>query len=395
MIQYDSTVIEFIKKHIQENPNTLLLAAKKYPEIDIPFVVDQLVCRKQIKDKLPAWYANFDLYFPARITTEQCSSEQTAAYKQRLASGNIACDMTGGLGIDTYSISRNFSKFFYLERYEDYCEAARHNFSVLEASNIEVLNGDSMQLLHELPALDLIYVDPARRSDCNKRLYDLTECEPNVVGLTPVLLSKASRLLVKVSPMADIQRCIELIPQIKRVHVLSVRNECKELLLEVDSQPQTADVEIVCVNFATTGEQLFTFNFNEEKETALNTVNTVHTYLYEPNASILKAGAFKSVAKKFGIKKLHQHSHLYTSSELIPDFPGRTFEVIGLDGFSKKWLQTAAKQLGQANLTTRNFPMTVAEIRKRSKLQEGGSLYLFATTLSDDQKVIISCEKLS
>ncbi|MGL5226904.1 MAG: THUMP-like domain-containing protein [Bacteroidales bacterium] len=394
MIQYDIPTIEFIKKQIQTDPNALLLAAKKYPDMDIPFVVDQITCRKQIKDKLPAWYANYDLYFPAKITTEQCSSEQTASYKQRLASGNIACDMTGGLGIDTYYISRNFEKFFYLERYEAYCDAARHNFNVLGASNIDVLNGDSIQLLNDLPSLDLIYVDPARRSDCNKRLYDLSECEPNVVDLAPILLSKAKKLIVKVSPMADIHRCIELIPQVKRIHVLSVRNECKELLLEVDSTEESKDVEIVCVNFPVTGEQSFSFFFNAEKSAPLNVVNTVHKYLYEPNASILKAGAFKSVATQFGIKKLHQHSHLYTSSELITDFPGRIFEVIEVDGFSKKWLQTASKQIGQANLTTRNFPMTVAEIRKRSKLQEGGSLYLFATTLSDDQKVIVSCEKL-
>lgn len=394
MIQYDIPTIEFIKKQIQTDPNALLLAAKKYPDMDIPFVVDQITCRKQIKDKLPAWYANYDLYFPAKITTEQCSSEQTASYKQRLASGNIACDMTGGLGIDTYYISRNFEKFFYLERYEAYCDAARHNFNVLGASNIDVLNGDSIQLLTDLPSLDLIYVDPARRSDCNKRLYDLSECEPNVVDLAPILLSKAKKLIVKVSPMADIHRCIELIPQVKRIHVLSVRNECKELLLEVDSTEESKDVEIVCVNFPVTGEQSFSFFFNAEKSAPLNVVNTVHKYLYEPNASILKAGAFKSVATQFGIKKLHQHSHLYTSSELITDFPGRIFEVIEVDGFSKKWLQTASKQIGQANLTTRNFPMTVAEIRKRSKLQEGGSLYLFATTLSDDQKVIVSCEKL-
>lgn len=394
MIQYDIPTIEFIKKQIQTDPNALLLAAKKYPDMDIPFVVDQITCRKQIKDKLPAWYANYDLYFPAKITTEQCSSEQTASYKQRLASGNIACDMTGGLGIDTYYISRNFEKFFYLERYEAYCDAARHNFNVLGASNIDVLNGDSIQLLNDLPSLDLIYVDPARRSDCNKRLYDLSECEPNVVDLAPILLSKAKKLIVKVSPMADIHRCIELIPQVKRIHVLSVRNECKELLLEVDSTEESKDVEIVCVNFPVTGEQGFSFFFNAEKSAPLNVVNTVHKYLYEPNASILKAGAFKSVATQFGIKKLHQHSHLYTSSELITDFPGRIFEVIEVDGFSKKWLQTASKQIGQANLTTRNFPMTVAEIRKRSKLQEGGSLYLFATTLSDDQKVIVSCEKL-
>lgn len=394
MIQYDIPTIEFIKKQIQTDPNALLLAAKKYPDMDIPFVVDQITCRKQIKDKLPAWYANYDLYFPAKITTEQCSSEQTASYKQRLASGNIACDMTGGLGIDTYYISRNFEKFFYLERYEAYCDAARHNFNVLGASNIDVLNGDSIQLLNDLPSLDLIYVDPARRSDCNKRLYDLSECEPNVVDLAPILLSKAKKLIVKVSPMADIHRCIELIPQVKRIHVLSVRNECKELLLEVDSTEESKEVEIVCVNFPVTGEQSFSFFFNAEKSAPLNVVNTVHKYLYEPNASILKAGAFKSVATQFGIKKLHQHSHLYTSSELITDFPGRIFEVIEVDGFSKKWLQTASKQIGQANLTTRNFPMTVAEIRKRSKLQEGGSLYLFATTLSDDQKVIVSCEKL-
>lgn len=394
MREYNEDTIRFISENLNTDINALLLSAKKYPDIDIAFCAEQIASRKQIKDKLPLWYDNINLWFPAKITTEQCSSEQTALYKQRLCSGNSGCDMTGGLGIDSFYISRNFKTFSYMERYELYCEAAVNNFRELGADNITVLNGNSLDLIDQLESLDLIYLDPARRSDCNKRLYDLTECEPDIVSLAPKLLSKASKVIVKVSPMADINRCLELLPQTKEVHVLSVKNECKELLLVLTPEIAKEDVKIHCVNFSTNGEQNLIFSYNDEKKSMLRVVNIVDKYLYEPNASVMKAGAFKYVAEKFGLKKLHQHSHLYTSDKLINEFPGRSFEVIKTDPFTKKWLQTVAKETPKANLATRNFPLTVADIRKRSKLAEGGSLYLFATTLGDDQKVIIRCEKI-
>lgn len=394
MVCYNEDTIRFISDNLNADIAMLLFSAKKYPEIDVAFCAEQIAARKQIKEKLPLWYENKNLWFPAKITIEQCSSEQTALYKQRLCCGYMGCDMTGGLGIDTYYISKNFSQFYYMERFEAYCEAATHNFKELGADHVIVQNGNSMELIDQLDKLDLIYLDPARRSDCNKRLYDLTECEPDIVALAPKLLSKSPRVIVKVSPMADINRCLELLPQTKEVHVLSVKNECKELLLVLSSEGVQDDVRIHCVNFSTNGEQNLSYFRNEEKMSCLSVVNIVDKYLYEPNASIMKAGAFKYVAKQYGLKKLHQHSHLYTSDLFIENFPGRRFEVLRTDSFTKKWLQTFSKDFPKANLATRNFPLTVAEIRKRSKLTEGGSLYLFATTLGDDQKVVISCEKV-
>lgn len=391
---YNEETIQFIRDNLAKDVNQLLLSAKKYPDIDMAFCVEQIASRKQIKEKLPNWYSNFNLWFPAKITTEQCSSEQTAAYKQRLCHGKNGCDMTGGLGIDTYYISRNFEHYTYMERFEEYCEAAIHNFRELGVNNIDVLQGDSMSHLNQLTDLDLIYLDPARRSDCNKRLYDLTECEPNIVELAPDLVKKARMVIVKVSPMADINRCLELLPMTQEVHIVSVKNECKELLLVLTDQITDDDVTIYCVNYSTDGEQQFSFTLKEEKNNYLRVVNIVDNYLYEPNSSVMKGGAFKTIAERFGLKKLHQHSHLYTSDKYIEDFPGRRFEVIRTDDFTKKWLQSCAKENPKANLATRNFPLSVADIRKRSKLAEGGSLYLFATTLGDDRKVIIYCEKL-
>ncbi|MGL5318248.1 MAG: THUMP-like domain-containing protein [Bacteroidales bacterium] len=394
MVKYNEDVIRFIREHRNDDVNALLLSAKKYAHIDVAFCADQIASRRQIREKLPAWYANMNVWFPAKITTEQCSSEQTALYKQRLCRGKIGCDMTGGLGIDTFYISRNFESFYYMERYDLYCEAATNNFAALGANNITICSGDSLAKIGELEGLDLIYLDPARRSDCNKRLYDLTECEPDIVSIAPQLLAKAPKVVVKVSPMADLNRCLELLPQTKEVHVLSIKNECKELLLVLTREEAPEEVKIYCVNFSTNGEQQFEFSFNQEKKSLLRVVNIVDNYLYEPNASIMKAGAFKSVAEQYGLKKLHQHSHLYTSNTLIENFPGRSFEVIRTEPFTKKWLQSVAKEEPKANLATRNFPLSVADIRKRSKLTEGGSLYLFATTLGDDQKVIIYGEKI-
>lgn len=396
-MNFTPELFQFIEQHSDEDPARLLLSAKKYPQLDIPFCVEQITARRQVRDKLPTWYANPRLLFPSKLSAEQCSSEAAARYKQRLMAGaKSGCDLTGGLGIDSLHLAQGCDKFYYFERFPLYCEVARHNFAELGYSQIEVIEGDSTQLFEELPPLDFIYVDPARRSEANKRLFELTECEPDVVGLYYKLLQKARRLIVKLSPMADIRRTLELLPDTIEVHVVSVRNECKELLLVVEQRHggETIDPPIYCVNFATKGEEHFTFTMTEESEATCVYVTKPGRYLYEPNVSLLKAGAFRIPVTRYRLKKLHKHSHLYTSDEYIPNFPGRSFVVESLEPFSRRWLQDAAKTIKQCNLATRNFPLTVAELRKRAKLADGGDCYLFATTMADDEKVILHCHKV-
>ena len=225
----------FIKEHESDDLNRLLLSASRYPGVDIPFVVDQLKSRRQIKDKLPSWYQNDRLVFPAKIAAEQCSSEQTALYKQKLVEPQAhVCDLTGGLGIDSYFFSRKVQQVTYIERFPAYCEAAIHNFKVLEADNVTVLNGDSTELLAEIDGIDVFYIDPARRGEGNKRVFALQDCEPDLTKLVPVLFSHAPRVIAKLSPMADIRMTLDLLPGVTDIQVLSVKNECKELLFVLE-----------------------------------------------------------------------------------------------------------------------------------------------------------------
>lgn len=388
--------IQFIREHMADDLSRLLLSASKYPQMDIPFLADQIAARRQIKEKLPSWYANPALIFPARIAAEQCSSEQTAAYKQQLIGEEwCLCDLTGGLGIDSYFLSRKAKALTYIERFPTYCEAARHNFGVLEARNISVVNADTTASLDSLPEVDAFYIDPARRGESNKRVFALPDCEPDLPALLPALLERAPRVIAKLSPMADIRQTLELLPGTTAVHVLSVRNECKELLFIVERKGEHEDVPFVhCVNFAADGTaSTFLFTPAEEQEAPLLSAEAVGAYLYEPNASILKAGAFKQAACKTGTRKLHVSSHLYTSETCVTGFPGRSFQVDEVLPFSGKLCKTLAKSLPQANITVRNFPLSVEELRKRTKIQDGGEIYLFATTLSDGEKVLIRCRK--
>ncbi len=227
--------IQFIKDHATDDLTRLLLSAAKYPGMDIPFLVDQIAVRRQIREKLPSWFENGQLVFPAKIAAEQCSSEQTAAYKQELIGESwTICDLTGGLGIDSYFLSRKAKHLTYIERFPVYCEAAKHNFSVLEANNITIINADAAQVVDTLPEVDAFYIDPARRGESNKRVFALQDCEPNLPGLLPALLKRSPHVIAKLSPMADIQMTLELLPGTTSVHVLSVRNECKELLFVVE-----------------------------------------------------------------------------------------------------------------------------------------------------------------
>ena len=383
--------IQFIKDHATDDLTRLLLSAAKYPGMDIPFLVDQIAVRRQIREKLPSWFENGQLVFPAKIAAEQCSSEQTAAYKQELIGESwTICDLTGGLGIDSYFLSRKAKHLTYIERFPVYCEAAKHNFSVLEANNITIINADAAQVVDTLPEVDAFYIDPARRGESNKRVF---ACEPNLPGLLPELLKRSPRVIAKLSPMADIQMTLELLPGTTSVHVLSVRNECKELLFVVEREADGREPSVRCINFGLDGMQSFSFTLEEERSAVLVPAGQVGTYLYEPNASVLKAGAFKQIAVRTGVKKLQVNSHLYTSDHLVSDFPGRRFRVDEVLSFTGKLCKGLSKTIPQANITVRNFPLSVEELRKRTKITDGGHVYLFATTLVDGEKVLVKCSK--
>ena len=389
----------FIRTHATSEVTGLLLKASKHPTLNIPFLVEQIVARRQIKEKLPMWFENEQLVFPAKIAAEQCSSESTARYKQTLiTAADVVCDLTGGLGIDSYYFSTKATHLYYMERFAAYCEAARLNFAALDAQNVTVIEADSTQCLHALPKASVFYIDPARRAEGNKRVFALADCEPDLCGIKATLLEQAPCLIAKISPMADIQQTLHLLPETTEVHVLSVKNECKELLFVLRSTAISNPVEpcIHCVNFTTKGGiQHYAFTIQGEQAAHISYIATaVGAYLYEPNASILKAGAFKQIAQACGVRKLQVNSHLYTSKELCKDFPGRIFEVEEVIPFSTKGCKTIHKTIPQANITVRNFPISVEQLRKKTKITDGGAVYLFATTLYPDEKVLIKCKKV-
>ena len=390
-------LMAFIQAHLSDDPDRLLLSASRYPEIDMPFVVAQITARRQIKEKLPTWYQQEQLLFPAKIAAEQCSSEQTALYKQQLVTEeDTLCDLTGGLGIDSYYFSRRVKQVYYIERFPSYCEVARANMATLGAWNVAVLEGDSTQWLDQLPAIDVFYVDPARRGEGNKRMFALSDCEPDLTQLLPRLLAKAPRVIAKLSPMADLRQTLALLPTTQAIHILSVKNECKELLFVIGREPRESAVPIYCVHLTkqAASDECFVCSLEAEQQAASHLATTLRRYLYEPNASVLKAGAFKQVACQFPVEKLQVSSHLYTSDHYLDRFPGRRFEVDEVIPFHSKSCKQLAGQSLQANVTTRNFPLTVEALRKKCRIREGGDIYLFATTGPKEEKLLIRTHKV-
>ena len=299
-MKYTKSIRDFLFEYAGTDTNRLRLMNIQV-EFDVAWAILQIEARKKIQHKLPTWASNMDLVFPSVLSTEQCSSEQTAQYKQRLISSGDLADLTGGLGIDTYYFSQKASQVVYVERMAEYCQAARSNFKNLGADNIQVVEDDCTHFVQNNDhRFDTIYIDPARRGSGNKRIFALTECEPNVVELLPTLLQQARRIVIKVSPMADISAILALLPEITEIHVVSVRNECKEVLLVIDSTllPTDNNPMIYCVNIESSGDtSVFSFRMSEEKQLPHSTpCEKISRYLYEPNSSILKAGAYKVVA---------------------------------------------------------------------------------------------------
>ncbi len=397
LVKLTETMRRFIREHAADDVQRLLLSAAQYPSIDVPFAVMQIEARCVLKDKLPSWHACDALIFSSKLAAEQCSSELTAQYKLRLLEGEQhLCDLTGGLGVDSYFFAKQVKQVCYVERDKACFDATMRNFSVLSARNIEGRNEEAAHALSELTATDVFYIDPARRGTGNRRMFALSDCEPDIVQLLPEMLRKAPKVMAKLSPMLDLSHTLALLPQTTDVHVVSVKNECKELLF-VLRRGNTAKLPCIhCINIvADSPEQAFCFTPAEEQGTPTLLAESAGAYLYEPNASILKAGAYKQTAMRMGVRKLHVNSHLYTSDEEVLDFPGRSFRIEEMIPFSGKICRTIARKIPQANLTARNFPLSVEELRKRTKITDGGEVYLFATTLADNQKVLIRCTKLS
>lgn len=393
---YDKATLRFIQEHCDDDVRKLALQAARYPGVNIPAALTQIEGRQTARIKLPTWAAIEGVIYPPRLSMEQCSSETTAQYKASLIHGDTFADLTGGFGIDCSYISHSFSQSLYIERNETLCNIARHNFHHLGLNNINIICGDSCDILDTLPHCNWIFADPARRDGCGKKVVALSDCEPDITLIEEKLMSKCDNAMIKCSPMADITAICRQVRHISDIHIVAVNNECKELLLILSNEKRSGNIKTVCVNITKEGMQTMQYiTESEEQSTAIRYAAEMGRYLYEPNAAIQKAGCHTQLSARYSVEKLHPNSQLYTSNSLINDFPGRIFEIETTGGFAKNEIKSLLGNITKANLTVRNFPQTVEQLRKRLKIAEGGEVYLFATTLSDGKKVIIRCHKAS
>ena len=444
---------DFIRQHQDDDVRQLAFLGSKYPEVDMPFALDQIRGRKMARVKLPRWASLEGIIYPPHISMEQCSSESTALYKAELAARLLSLpasssgiemkaeneiefvDLTGGFGVDfSYIAARLGVKSMYVERQVHLCEAAKENFGRLGLKNAIVKNGDGIEVLHSfLPKKDdaasaddslgitydqplsllktklglkLIFIDPARRDDAGNKVVSLKDCTPDVTILQEEMLSKADYVIIKLSPMLDWHRAISELSHVREVHIISVNNECKELLLVLsarnmgDMEASSADGEvkhagnlrIYCVNDA----QSFVCDELDMESSPVRIAPPVleeMQYLYEPNASLMKAGCFGVLSGRYDARMLSKNSHLFVSQAPIEAFPGRSFRIIAVSSFNKKELKRHLSGITKANIATRNFPLSVAELRKRLKLKDGGETYIFATTLSNESHMLVITEK--
>ena len=393
---------DFIESHLKDDVRQLAL--QKFPDdVDKALVLNQIEARQLLSKKVPSWASNPDLLFPRHLSIEQCSSELTAKYKASIIEGgDTFVDLTGGLGIDSFFLSEKFKTSYYVENQKELCDLAEHNFAVL-GRKITVVNEDSESFLSKNKGFDLIFIDPARRDVYNRKMVSLHDCSPDVIDLQNILLKNAKNVLIKASPMLDISLITNELQNISEIHIVSVRNEGKEILIKIEPG---FDVEIkyFCVNLQNdtvistavkrSGEISFEFSESSENSAGSTFAPTIKRYLYEPNASLMKSGAFKLISQRFAIEKLHVNSHLYTSDNLISDFPGRVFEVVGFAPFNKKVKKELLSDITEASVATRNFPLSANELRKNLNLKESDKNYVFGTTLIGEKKVVILCKKI-
>ncbi|HCT93883.1 MAG: hypothetical protein A2X19_05190 [Bacteroidetes bacterium GWE2_39_28] len=397
---------EFISAHFNEDTGTIILSASKYPHIDVKLAAIIIEARKKLITKVPEWAENANLIYTGSLSTEQCSSSKTAIYKQNYCKNGIVADLTGGMGIDSYFFSKVNKKVIYIEKNRDLFNATVNNFQELGAINIvslnqefNITNGDNLIRdvlnIHGINKLDLIYLDPSRRKSGGKRVHSINEYEPKIKEIKEILFKYSDKILVKISPMVDIKSVKQEVNEIKSVQIIAVNNECKELLilLEKGSNLDFDKIEIGAVNLKDKNSDepvIFTPEIeNETKSTFGMPLNG--NYLYEPNAAILKAGAFKYITFKYDVQKLEVNTHLYTSDKMIDNFPGRRFKIKEVADFDKITIRNLRKTYPKANISIRNFPLSATELRDRLKIEDGGGITIFGCTLSKGVKKLVTC----
>ncbi|MCR5013280.1 MAG: SAM-dependent methyltransferase [Bacteroidales bacterium] len=381
---------QYIAEHLHDDVHDLALKTTD-ARVDKALALRQIEARQLLRKKVPSWSDNDELLFPPHLSVEQCSSETTAQYKASLLKGSSFADLTGGLGVDCHFISQGFSKVDYVEQNADLCALAEHNYKVL-GDTIRVHNASAEDYLQQCDCLDAMFIDPARRDTHGHKVVSIADCSPNIVEIQDLMLGKARQVMVKLSPMLDISQALRELHHVKEVHVVAVENECKELLFLLE-RDYTDKPSFVCVNLNTTQDAVC-FTEDQERESQAVLAHEVQSYLYEPNAAVMKGGCYRWISEHYDVLKLHRNSHLYTANKLVADFPGRIFVVRGWAPYGKKVRQTLLSDLSKASIATRNFPLSVAELRKALKIGDGDEDYLFATTLAPEQKILILTAKV-
>ena len=386
----EKEVQSFIQENQKKDLPALILKGSPFDHIKIQEIATQIKGMRVAEKKFPLFFNIPRILYPPKLNLEQTSSQITAEYKSELVNGYSGADLTGGLGIDTYFLAKKFDSFQYYEMDKELSEIAAHNFKELEATNIRVHHGDSLDLLKQTDQkFDWIYTDPARRDEHGGKVYHLSDCTPNIPEELDFLLEKSDHILLKTSPILDITAGLRELHSVKEIHVIAVNNEVKELLWLIEKNCKD-ELKLTTINFQ--GKKLQKFSFDTEIKTLNAVLSKPLNYLYEPNAAIMKSGLFTEASTTFGVPKLHDHSHIYTSETLVKEFPGRKFQVIGVKSFKDKNLKKVLKNK-KANVTTRNFPDSVENIRKKYKIQDGGSDYIFFTTDLEDEKIVVFCKK--
>lgn len=386
---------DFIQKHLHADTNELILKSARFQDLDIRKLAGQILARQKASKKLPEWSALPALIFPQAVSVEQSSSEATARYKATHISGTKLIDITGGMGVDCYYLSRRFIETTYFEQQKEVAETASFNFKLLSAGNIHVRCANSLDYLKQNPSpADWIYADPARRGTEREKVVLLADCTPDILQHLPLLFANAPSVMLKTSPLLDIDLAVSQLAHVREVHIVGYEQECKELLFMLNRDATLDEVLIKSVILNGSGEVTSQLTFTRRQEyESVSRFSKPLAFLYEPHPALLKAGGFKMIGEHFKLCKLAVNSHLYTSGQLCTDFPGRSFKVVGVCKPDMKEIAGFIKG-DKANLTTRNFPGKIHDLRKKWRLKEGGDFYLFATTLEDNSKVVVVTEKI-
>jgi hypothetical protein len=384
-----SAIQEFITSNINADVSKLALQKNKFPATDWLTILNQIEAKQKSINKLPTWFKNSNVYYPNKISVEQTSSEKTAAYKSELIGGDKLIDLTGGFGVDDFYFSKKINQVIHCEINPELSEIVEHNFEQLNVKNISCLSGDSFEILAKLnEKFDWIYIDPSRRNDAKGKVFMLKDCLPNVPELLDFYFEFTNNIMLKTAPILDITAGLSELKNVKAIHVVALENEVKELLWILEKK-FSEKIEIITCNLTKDTASAFAFELGNS---SISNYSLPKKYIYEPNAAIMKSGGFDEITAIFEVEKLHQHSHLYTSETLI-DFPGRVFEIENCYEYNKPNMKSFLENK-KANITTRNFPETVENIRKKWKIKDGGTVYCLFTTDANNNKIVLLCNKL-